>query len=81
MNQTKHLVTLVETRRGREICETTPRYDIYVNGVNTLGQLCWNMTGYVGVVPLSDGTRFALPESSITAWRKLVRQINRGALA
>jgi hypothetical protein len=41
---------LKQTSRGMQVLETTPRYDVVLNG-KTVGQLYYNMRGYVGYLP------------------------------
>ena len=75
-----HKVSLRETRAGCSIMEREPRYDVLLNG-QKVGQLYFNMRGYVGTLPLPNGKKIGLPESGITAWRKEAATINREALA
>jgi hypothetical protein len=69
-------IELVETRRGCEICEDTPRYDIMLHG-SKVGQLYFNMRGYVGNLPTPDGTNLYMPESGISAFRRQVTILNK----
>jgi hypothetical protein len=71
---------LKETTRGRQICESTPRYDVVVNGAVT-GQLYFNMRGYVGTLPTHSGAKLLIGERGISAYRSEVRRINRDARA
>jgi hypothetical protein len=73
-------IKLVETRRGCAVMERTPRYDVVKDG-NTVGQLYYNMTGYVGTLPLPDGSNMSFPERGISQWRKWAAEINRGELS
>lgn len=70
-------VTLVKTLRGRAICETTPRYDVLLNGKPTGHQIYYNMTGYTGTLPCPDGGSLSLVEGSMTQIRREVADLNR----
>ena len=69
-------ISLVETRRGCAICETTNRFDVLFHG-ERFDQLWWNMRGYVGTLPCPDGRKLTIGERSITAYRREVAQLNR----
>jgi hypothetical protein len=69
-------LSLQETRRGCAICETTPRYNVVLNG-ETVGQLYFNMRGYVGSLPTPSGAWLAMPESGVSAYRREVARLNR----
>jgi hypothetical protein len=56
--------------------ERTPRYDVLVDG-KLFAQLYFNMKGYVGTLPLPDGSRLDIGERSITEYRKEVAKLNR----
>ena len=47
-------IELVETRSGCAIMEREPRYDVLLHG-KKIGQLYFNMRGYVGTSPLRAG--------------------------
>ena len=42
-----------------------------------LGQLYFNMRGYVGTLPTPSGTQLCIGERTITAYRKTVAQLNK----
>ena len=68
---------LIETKEGRAICETTPRYNVMHYG-RKVGQLYFNMRGYCnsGRMPTPDGCNFDLGEAPISKWRSLVVRLN-----
>lgn len=70
------MIKLVKTDRGRQMLERTPRYDVMLDG-KLFDQLYFNMRGYVGYLPLPDGSRFDIGECSITEYRKEVAKLNR----
>lgn len=72
-----HKVALIESRH-RAMLQTVPDYDVTLNGVR-VDKLTFNMRGYIGALPLPDGRKIVLPESSITVWRREVATINREA--
>ncbi len=69
-------IKLVETRDGCAILETQPRYDILLHG-KRIGQLYFNMRGYVGTLPTPRGTSLDIGERGIGAFRKAVAQLNK----
>lgn len=71
---------LIETKRGRHMMETTPRYDVVLNG-ETVGQLTYNMRGFIGRIPTPGGGWMDCGERPITAWRREVAALNREARA
>jgi hypothetical protein len=75
-----HKVELIETRRGCAMLEKTPRYDVVLNG-QRVGQLTFNMRGYIGYLPLPSGGAVDIGERPISAFRKEVARINREARA
>jgi len=78
---TSHYIKLVRTRRGCAICERTDRFDVVVGG-RTVEQLYFNMTGYVGTLPLpGGGPALCIGERGIGAYRREVARINRAAKA
>lgn len=77
---TQHLVTIRETRRGKDICETTPRYEVLLNGNPTGEQLYFNTRGFIGHLPLIDGSNFYPGEVSISKYRAVISKINRGQM-
>jgi len=69
-------IELVETRRGCAILESTPRYEIRLNG-KRWGELHFNMRGYTGYLPLPNGHVLDIGERGISAFRKEVAKLNR----
>ena len=69
-------IQLVETRQGCAICETTPRYDIVLHGTKW-GQLYFNLRGYVGNLPLPNGSKLCIGERPITEYKREVAKLNR----
>jgi hypothetical protein len=69
-------IKLVENRRDMAICETTPRYDVMLNGVK-FDQLYFNCRGYVGRLPFPGGGSLWVGECSLTSIRKEVSKLNR----
>ena len=78
----KKAIELIETREGRAILETTPRYIVMFRG-QKFGELYFNMTGYTGSYLPSPGTDPAKPaslhvgEMAISAYRKEIARLNR----
>lgn len=78
----KKAIQLIETREGCAILERTPRYIVMFRG-RRHSKLYFNMTGYTGgylPAPGSEpGTVVAvnIGERSITAYRRMVAQLNR----
>lgn len=69
-------IALVETRTGCEICEKESRYDVLLHG-KKVGQLYFNLRGYVGTLPTPSGAQLCIGERTIAAYRKAVAQLNR----
>lgn len=78
-------IELVETRRGRQCCETTPRYDVVLFG-RRFDQLWFNLRGFVGTLPVPEFgdngdlhavIRLTIGEKSIAAYRREVGKLNR----
>jgi len=69
-------IELVETREGCAILETHPRYKVLLRG-ETVGELYFNMRGYVGTLPTPRGTQLYIGERGISAYRKAVAQLNK----
>jgi hypothetical protein len=55
-----------------------PDYDLILNG-KVVGEVYYNMTGYVGMLPQADGTGFTPGETGISAYRAEIARINREA--
>lgn len=74
----QHVVSLREAPHRMAIAEPSMRYDVLLNG-NVVGELYFNIHGYVGTLPLPNGKQLALPESSIGRFQREIRHINREA--
>lgn len=72
----KKTIELVETRQGCAMMESTPRYDIMLHGTK-VGQLYFNLRGYVGNLPCADGTSLWMPEANISTFRRQVAILNK----
>jgi hypothetical protein len=72
----KPAIELIETRQGCEIMETTPRYNVTLHGVK-VEQLWWNLKGYVGNLPLPDGSSLYMPEGSLASFKRAISRLNR----
>lgn len=63
--------------------EEAPRHhgDVYFVKLNgeKWGELYFNMTGYVGALPLPSGAKFSPGERGISTWKKEASRINREA--
>lgn len=55
-----------------------PDYDLLLNG-EVVGEVYYNMTGYVGTLPQPDGTTFIPGEMGISAYRTEIARVNRDA--
>jgi len=56
--------------------EPHPRYDVLLHGT-TVGQLYYNLTGYVGTLPLPGGGKLEIGERGISVYRREVSRLNR----
>lgn len=56
--------------------ETHSRYKVLLRG-QTVGELYFNMRGYVGTLPTPRGSELYIGERGISAYRKAVAQLNR----
>ena len=56
--------------------ETTKRFNVMLNGVK-VEQLWWNMKGYVGNLPLPDGSCLYMPEGSLVSFKREISRLNR----
>jgi len=72
----KTAVRIVETKRGRHILEQTPRYKVLLDG-EEFGELYFNMSGYVGYLPLPGGHKIDIGERSISTFRREIVAVNR----
>jgi hypothetical protein len=72
----KPAIELIETRQGCEMMETTKRFNVMLNGVK-VEQLWWNMKGYVGNLPLPDGSSLYMPEGSLASFKRAISRLNR----
>ncbi len=68
--------------RARSTTPLQPRpdYDLLLNGA-VVGEVYFNMTGYVGTLPQPDGTNFTPGEKGISAYRTELARINRETAA
>ena len=69
-------IVLVETREGCAILGTHSRYHVLLHG-EQVGELYFNMTGYVGYLPQPSGIPLDIGERGLSAFRKAVAQLNR----
>lgn len=53
-------------------------YDLILNG-SVVGEIYFNMTGYVGVLPEPGGPGISIGERGISAYRSEISRINRDA--
>ncbi len=72
----KPAIKIIETRRGKAVCETTKRFDIMFRG-EVYGQMWWNIRGYIGLLPCPDGTKLSIGEASLTEYRRAIADLNR----
>lgn len=77
MENAKHQISLKEGLR-RHVLERHPRYVVTVNE-QPWGELYFNMTGYVGNLPMVQGGVMNIGERPISAFRKEVSILNREA--
>jgi len=70
----KH-IEIVEAPHRRAIAEQHMRYEVRLNG-KFFDELYFNMRGYVGTLPTPGGGRLALPEGSITSFRREAAKLN-----
>lgn len=73
----QHVLKIAENPR-REIAESTPRYDVILNG-KTVGELYYNMRGYNGTLPTVHGHGFSISEEPISKVKSTVAMLNREA--
>ncbi len=69
-------ITLKERRKA--ILQTKPDFDILLNG-EVFGALTYNMTGYIGYLPLPEGGKMDFGEISLTAYRREIAYLHREA--
>lgn len=69
----KHVIKIEETPRHRGDV-----YFVMLNG-EKWGELYFNMTGYVGALPLPSGAKFSPGERGISTWKREASRINREA--
>lgn len=67
-------------KSGREILERQPRYNVLLND-QPVGELYYNMTGYVGYLPTICGGKMDIGERGISAYRKEAARLNNEAAA
>jgi hypothetical protein len=79
MSNTKakpYKLELQKTTQGCAMFESQPRYDIILNG-EKVGQLYYNLRGYVGTLPTPDGMQLTIGEQPITTYKREVAALNR----
>jgi hypothetical protein len=69
------MIKLIKTRRGCAMLEKQDRYDVEFDG-QVVGQLWFNMRGYVGTLPSPEGP-LSIGERPITAYKAEVAKLNR----
>jgi hypothetical protein len=69
------MIKLIKTRRGCAMLEKQDRYDVEFDG-KVIGQLWFNMRGYVGTLPSPEGL-LCIGELSITRYKAEVVKLNR----
>jgi hypothetical protein len=69
-------ITLVETWEGCAILESHSRYHVLLHD-KRVGELYFNLRGYVGTLPTPTGTHLCIGERGIGAYRKAVAQLNK----
>ena len=72
----KHTIVLVETRENCSFCERTSRYNVLFNG-KKVGQLYFNLRGYIGSLPTPNGHNLIIGEKPISAYRKEANKLNK----
>jgi hypothetical protein len=72
----KKAIELRENRAAMAMCETQPRYDVFLHGARVC-QLYFNIHGYRGTLPTPSGGRLDIGEKSIHAYRGQVAILNR----
>ena len=55
-----------------------PDYDVLVNG-EVVGEVYYNLTGYVGSLPQMEGPALTVGEQGISVYRTEIARINREA--
>lgn len=73
---TQYVVTLKEAPHRRAICEKKMRYEVQLNG-KFFSEIYFNMRGYVGYLPLPDGTRQDIGEKGIAEFRNEIKYLNK----
>lgn len=72
----KNAIKIKETTRGKASCEAEKRYDVLLRG-NVVGQLYYNLGGYVGYLPTPRGRGLDAGETSISRWKKAMNRLNK----
>ncbi len=65
----KKILELKETRQGCAILEKESRYHVMLHG-QKVSELYFNMRGYVGALPMPDGSSINIGEVSISRWKR-----------
>lgn len=69
-------IRLVRTRRGCAVCERQDRYDVLLFG-KLVGQLYYNLRGYVGTLPTPSGHSLVFGEAGIATFKREAARLNR----
>ena len=69
-------IELIQTRSGCAMMEPQPRYDVMLHG-KKVGQLYFNMRGYLGTLPTPEGRNLVIGEKGISAYKKEAVRLNR----
>lgn len=72
----KKILELKETRQGCAILEKESRYHVMLHG-QKVSELYFNMRGYVGALPMPDGSSINIGEVSISRWKREAASLNR----
>jgi hypothetical protein len=72
----KPAIKMIESNRGKAICEDTKRFDILFRG-KVFDRLYWNMRGYCGYLPCPDGGKLDIGEKSLAEYRRAIADLNR----
>ena len=73
----RHHLRIVE-KPSPHLMERQPRYRILLNDLD-VGELYYNMTGYVGGLPTVQGTKLNIGEKGISAWKRAAGVLNSEA--
>jgi hypothetical protein len=71
----KNRITLKPAPHKRAMLENRMRYDVMLDG-RVFDTLYYNMTGYVGTLPLPDGGRLSIGETTLKEYRTEICKLN-----